>query len=128
MTKQRRVILDVITSDKCHHTADEIFALAKEKLPGISLATVYNTLKYLEENKLIRRITAEGTKDRYDNSYIPHGHLFCSQCLRVRDFTLPDFERTLTELADSQIESYELKVRYVCPECRAVRENKEAEA
>ena len=119
MTRQRAAILEVICSDKCHHTADEIFALAKEKLPGISLATVYNTLKYLEENRLIRRITAEGTKDRYDSSYIPHGHRFCSDCLEVRDFTLPEFDQMLTELIGGQIESYELKVRYICPVCRA---------
>ncbi len=118
MTKQRAVILEVISSDKCHHTADEIFALAKEKLPGISLATVYNTLKYLEGNKYIRKITAEGTKDRYDSSYIPHGHLFCSKCREVCDFTLPDFEKTLCELAEDDIESWELKVRYICKKCR----------
>ena len=84
MTRQRAVILEVINSDMRHHTADEIFALAKERLPGISLATVYNTLKYLEKNRFIRKITAEGTKDRYDNSYIPHGHLFCSKCCGSR--------------------------------------------
>ena len=118
MTKQRTVILDVINSDKRHHTADEIFVLAKQKLPGISLATVYNTLKYLEDNKLIRKITAEGTKDRYDNSYIPHGHTFCSKCNCVCDFTLPDFDKTLTELVGDTIDSWELKVRYVCEKCK----------
>ena len=118
MTKQRTVILDVITSDMCHHTAEEIFELAKEKLPGISLATVYNTLKYLEEKKLIRRISAEGSGDRYDNSYIPHGHLFCSECLEVIDFTLPEFDKTLCEHLGEDIDSYELKVKYVCPACR----------
>ena len=124
MTKQRTVILDVISSDKCHHTADEIFALAKEKLPGISLATVYNTLKFLEEKKLIRRIPAEGTKDRYDSSYKPHGHLFCRECLEICDFTLPDFDKTLTELIGDEIDSYELKVRYICTACkRAIGEN-----
>ena len=118
MTKQRALIFDVISSDKCHHTADEIFALAKEQLPGISLATVYNTLKYLEEQKLIRKITAEGTKDRYDSSYLPHGHLFCGKCLSVVDFTLPEFDKTLTELIGENIDSYELKVRYICPDCK----------
>ena len=48
----------------CHHTADEIFALAKEKLPGISRATVYNNLKTLESARLIRRITGEALSDR----------------------------------------------------------------
>ena len=123
MTRQRAVIFEVISSDKCHHTADEIFALSKERLPGISLATVYNTLKYLEEKKLIRKITAEGTKDRYDSTYVPHGHLFCASCFEVSDFTVPDFDKTLCELIGEDIDSYELKVRYICPKCKTVLSN-----
>ena len=119
MTRQREAILDVIRSDCCHHTAEEIFELAKARLPGISLATVYNSLKYLEAQKLIRRITAEGHSDRYDSSYIPHGHLFCTECARVSDFTVPDFENSLRSLVGDDIDSYELKVRYTCPGCRA---------
>ena len=123
MTRQRTVIFDVISSDKCHHTADEIFALAKERLPGISLATVYNTLKYLEEKKLVRKITAEGTKDRYDSTYMPHGHLFCASCFEICDFTVPDFDKTLRELIGEDIDSYELKVRYICPRCKTLCQN-----
>ncbi len=118
MTRQRAVILEVLRSDMCHHTAGEIFDLAKKKLPTISRATVYNNLKALEEERLIRRITAEGTKDRYDNSFIPHGHLFCTECGEVKDFEIPDFVKTLeTEVKDS-IDSYELKVRYICKKCK----------
>ena len=94
VTKQRAVILEVIRSDMCHHTADEIFTLAKERLPGISRATVYNNLKALEREKLIRRITAEDSSDRYDSSYIPHGHLFCLGCKKIYDFDIPDFTFT----------------------------------
>ena len=50
MTKQREAILNVICSDKCHHTAEEIFELAKLRLPGISRATVYNNLHALIRN------------------------------------------------------------------------------
>ena len=118
MTRQRAVILEVLQSDKCHHTADEIFALAKERLPGISRATVYNNLKALEKERLIRRITAESTKDRFDGAFVPHGHLFCTVCECVRDFSIPELEQTLSDIAMDDIESYELKVRYVCPECK----------
>ncbi len=117
MTKQRAAVLEVIRSDKCHHTAEEIFILASQILPGISRATVYNSLKALERDKLIRRITAEDSSDRYDSAYIPHGHLFCKNCGAVRDFEIPDFTRTLTEYTGGSMDSYELKVRYVCPEC-----------
>ncbi len=37
MTRQRAIILEVIRSDMCHHTAEEIFDLAKEKLPLLVL-------------------------------------------------------------------------------------------
>lgn len=118
MTRQRAVILEVLRADKCHHTADEIFELAKKKLPGISRATVYNNLKSLEKEQFIRRITAEGTKDRYDNAFIPHGHLFCTECSEVLDFSIPDFTKELEAIAGNKIDSYELKVRYVCQKCK----------
>ncbi len=118
MTRQRAVILEVLRSDMKHHTADEIFDLARQRLPAISRATVYNNLKSLEEERIIRRITAEGTKDRYDNSFIPHGHLFCTLCSEVTDFNIPHFQNELEEIAGVGIDSYELKVRYVCKKCR----------
>ena len=110
----------------CHHTADEIFALAKERLPGISRATVYNNLKTLESAKLIRRITGDSLSDRYDNSYIPHGHMICEECGKVRDFNLSDFDKQLSDAIGSEFSSYELKVRYVCEECKAQTENAKA--
>lgn len=118
MTKQRALILEIIRSDKCHHTADEIFRLAKERLPGISLATVYNNLKALEEGKLIRRITGERSSDRYDSSYISHGHIVCEGCDRVWDFNIDGFDRLISDAIGSEFNSYELKVRCICRECR----------
>ena len=117
MTKQKTAVLEVIRSDKCHHTAEEIFDLASKRLPGISRATVYNNLKALEKEKLIRRITAEDSSDRYDSSYIPHGHLFCTACGEVSDFEIPDFNGILMDFTCGSMDSYELKVRYTCPKC-----------
>ena len=119
MTKQRAVILEVIRSDMCHHTADEIFSLAKERLPGISRTTVYNNLKVLESERLIRRITGDSLSDRYDNSYIPHGHMICEDCGEIKDFSLDDFDNMISEAIGSEFNSYELKVRYTCDACRA---------
>ncbi len=119
MTKQRAVILEVVRSDKCHHTAEEIFELARDVLPGISRATVYNNLHALEREGLVRRITGEDASDRYDNSFIPHGHLFCTACRRVTDFEVSIFPDELEKILGCGIDSYELKVRGLCPECRA---------
>lgn len=126
MTKQRAVILEVIRSDMCHHTADEIFTLAKERLPGISRATVYNNLKTLESAKLIRRITGDSLSDRYDNSYIPHGHMICEGCGGVKDFNLCNFDKQLSDAIGSDFSSYELKVRYLCDDCKSQAEHADA--
>ena len=119
MTKQRAVILEVLRSDKCHHTAEEIFNLAKEKMPTISRATVYNNLHSLEEEQFIRRISGDGGSDRYDNSYVPHAHLLCSICGRVFDVDVPDIDGILCESIGDTVDSFELKIRARCKECKS---------
>lgn len=119
MTKQRAIILEVLRSDKCHHTAEEIFELAKEKLPTISRATVYNNLHSLEKEQFIRKISGDGSSDRYDSSFIPHGHLVCTACQRVFDIDLPGIDDMLRECMGTSIESYELKVRGRCEKCKS---------
>ena len=121
MTKQRAAVLEVIREGKRHLTAEEIFTEAKKKLPGISRATVYNNLHALVGDKQIRRITGEDASDRYDSSYIPHGHLFCTGCQRVVDFNVSSFSKTLSDIVGDEIESYELKVRYLCEACKKAR-------
>ena len=119
MTRQRAVILSVIRSDMCHHTAEEIFEMAKCKLPTISRATVYNNLKSLEEEQMIRRINGEDGVARYDRSYVPHGHLFCIGCKRIYDFDIPNFENTLAGCSEAVIDSYELTAKGLCNSCKS---------
>ena len=126
MTKQREAVLEVIRSDFCHHTAEEIFVLAKEKLPGISRATVYNNLKALEGLKLIRRITGGGLADRYDSAFKPHGHLLCEVCGRVWDFYIDGIDGMITDAIENTFTSYELKVRHVCRECKNLKMSEDA--
>ena len=118
MTRQRAVILDVLRSDMCHHTAEEIFSLAKSRLPTISRATVYNNLKALEKEGMIRRINGEDGSSRYDKSYIPHGHLFCTECGGIYDFDIPQFNSLLGRYSEAVIDSYELRAKGICNGCR----------
>ena len=117
MTRQRAVILEVLRSDKCHHTAEELFDLAKSKLPTISRATVYNNLHSLEQEQIIRRISGDGGPDRYDNAFIPHGHLICTECGSVFDIDIPGIDGILSDSIGTMVESYELKVRGRCARC-----------
>ena len=119
MTRQRAVILEVLRSDKRHHTAEEIFELAREKLPTISRATVYNNLHALEEERIIRKISGDSGPDRYDNAFVPHGHLVCTLCGGVFDIDVPGIDEALTDCLGAPADSYELKVRGRCRLCKS---------
>ena len=123
MTKQRAVLLSIFRSDACrgsHKTADEILALAKEKMPGISRATVYNNLRSMENEGLIRRITGDSGCDFYDSSFELHGHMICTGCGKITDIATPWLLDEFKRISGSDIESYEVKLRYLCTECKAM--------
>ena len=118
MTRQRAVILNVIRSDMHHLTADEIFREAKKALPNISRATVYNNLRAMEDEELIRRIGGEGASDRFDSNRAPHGHLFCRECGNIFDINVPNLEGLIARTSVCDVSEYELKVRGVCGACK----------
>ncbi len=66
LTKQREVVLQVIRDDKEHLTANEVFDAAKELLPTISFATVYNSLRYLKDAGHIAEIQFGNGASRFD--------------------------------------------------------------
>ena len=121
MTKQKALLLSIFRSELCkgiHRTAEEILLFAKERMPGISRATVYNNLKTLEQEGVIRKISIDGGADVYDSSFDLHSHLICRICKRIDDVETPKLRKELEELSGVDIESYELKLRYVCKNCR----------
>ena len=66
MTKQRQLILNIVNRSCGHPTAEDIFLAAREAMPGIAFATVYNNLNALTQLKLIRRVLMHGGPDCYD--------------------------------------------------------------
>lgn len=117
MTKQRELVLEVVRENKEHRTASEIFALAKERMPTISRATVYNNLKTLENMGLIRRITGDDAFDRYDGAFVPHGHTVCTGCGKMWDFNIDNLDGMISDAVGRGFSSYELKVRILCKKC-----------
>ena len=91
-------------------------------LPSVVLATVYNNLNSLQQQGRIRKISVEGYPDRYDKN-TRHDHLVCRQCGALSDVHLSDLTAQLERAAGLSILSYDLKLMYLCDECRS----KEAE-
>ena len=121
LTKQRRAVLRVIRESDKHLTANEVFALSRHLLPGISFATVYNSLRYLKNEGLINEIRFGTDCTRYDRKLKRHDHAICNKCGTLVDLELSIPDGLIKEAAKrSKFEagSIELTLRGLCPECR----------
>ena len=117
MTKHGKMIADVVLASHDHPTAEQIYTRIKENGGRISLATVYNNLKTLVEEGVLRKVSVDGSPDRFDEN-THHDHLICTRCGRLSDVHLGN----LTDVIQSQIEvpilSYDIRVSYLCDSCR----------
>ena len=121
LTKQREVVLQVIRTGEEHLTANEVFDKAKQLLPGISFATVYNSLRYLKKVNLIGEISFGNGASRFDSLTSRHDHAICTKCGKLVDMEI-DLPNEVVDLATKfskfKVESIELTLRGLCPECR----------
>jgi len=115
-------VLDLVRTKDEHPTAAEVFHEARKKMPGISFATVYNSLRYLKEAGLVREITFGKAASRYDSETYRHDHAICSGCGKLVDFDLPGtvaLTRAAARASRFQAESVHLTLVGRCPECRS---------
>ena len=123
LTRQRQVVLDVVRSGDEHPTAAQVFEAARKALPGISFATVYNSLRYLKQAGLVREVASFGSSpSRYDSETNRHDHAVCSDCGKLVDFDLPgtvELIRPAARASRFKAESVHLTLIGVCPECRS---------
>ncbi len=85
VTSQRLVINRAIREADHHVTAEEVLDSVSERLPNVSLPTVYATLELFERLGIVRRIRAGNGAVLYDPLAEPHHHLVCRSCGRVED-------------------------------------------
>ena len=123
LTRQRRLVLDLVRTKDEHLTAAEVFEEARKAMPGISFATVYNSLRYLKDAGMIREIASFGkSPSRYDSETYRHDHAVCSGCGRLVDFNLPgtvELMRSAARASRFKAESVHLTLLGLCPKCRA---------
>lgn len=123
MTKYGTKILEIVSASRSHMTAEEIFDTLRRTYPAVVLATVYNNLNRLLQEGLIRKVSVEGMPDRYDRIQ-RHDHLVCKGCGRLLDIDLGDLTAQLEENAGISILSYDLKLMYLCENCKKKTERK----
>jgi len=74
MTRQRQEVYRTLMQQRNHPTANDVFMRVKDRLPNISLATVYNCLEALVQHGIIRQVNFERESSRYCPNLSEHGH------------------------------------------------------
>jgi Fur family peroxide stress response transcriptional regulator len=74
MTRQRQEVYRTLMQQRNHPTANDVFMRVKDRLPNISLATVYNCLEALVQHGIIRQVNFDRESSRYCPNLSEHGH------------------------------------------------------
>lgn len=120
MTRQRAIILETLRGVTTHPTADEIYGMVRQKMPRISLGTVYRNLDLLTNAGEILRLDRAGSLKHFDGNTEPHQHVRCRECGRIGDVhppvPLPAFEKKT--MPGFTLEAMDVEFVGLCDACR----------
>jgi Fur family ferric uptake transcriptional regulator len=129
VTPQRAVILETIAHMDGHRTAQEVFRVAGERLPGLNLATIYRTLDTLHAASLVDLFDDGGGVTRFSlrDPEHQHGHLVCQNCgltLTLDPAHAASLARKISRETGFQISLDHLTLAGLCEACaRAAEES-----
>ena len=119
LTPQRLAILEYLENNRSHPSAEDIYNALKPRFPSMSFATVYNTMEVLVKKGLVKEISVESTRKRFDAFTHPHHHFFCKSCKKVIDVgTIKNNIKIPEELKDCELTEYQIIFFGLCPECK----------
>jgi Fur family ferric uptake transcriptional regulator len=101
MTDQRRVIARVLSDAEDHPDVEQLYRRAAQIDPGISLATVYRTVRLFEEANILERHDFGDGRARYEEApENHHDHLIDLQSGQVIEFTNEEIEKLQHRVAE----------------------------
>lgn len=131
VTPQRRAIVRVLLNDNSHLTADQVLTRVRRELPGISPATVYNTLHELSVMGLVEELDLGlGLEERrYDIATERHDHVLCLSCGRIEDVPRRGLLKPSIR-GDHDFRIVDRRVIYLgyCPDCASDSEERSISA
>jgi Fur family transcriptional regulator, ferric uptake regulator len=135
LTRQRRLILDLIDHSGQHLDAESLYQLAKEKDARLNRVTVYRTLKLLKEGGLVDELDLMhyGGDQHYYETRLKqeHAHIICLRCGKVEEFfgePLQKLRRQVESHFGFQIILARTEIGGYCSHCQALRAQEIKEA
>lgn len=121
VTAQRRAVWDAFErAPRGHLTADEVFERAREELPELARATVYNSLSELVRAGMLQVVEGRGAL-LYDRNLDPeHHHFRCRSCCRLYDVHVEGAESLGVRGQEGfAVEQKRIMLEGICPGCAA---------
>ena len=116
VTPQRQLSFRLLHNNSSHPTADSLFNVASELMPGISLRTVYQTLTDLAEMGELQSIEVGSGSMRFDPNISDHHHAVCDTCGAVHDVYVTRAPE-LRGLDDFSVSDARIVYRGLCGAC-----------
>jgi Fur family transcriptional regulator, ferric uptake regulator len=120
----RGEVLDLLASQDCCLSAQEIHDRLRAAGRGVGLASVYRALDVFAQLRLVHRLDVDGTAsyEPADPSGDHHHHAICDRCGKKDAFTDPELERLIHGLGERlgyDVGGHDVVLRGACPECVA---------
>ncbi len=118
-TPQRLILLNII--EECGHVDIEfLYKRLKETIPTISISTVYNNVKKLQDAGIIKEVSISAFKPLYETNISEHIHLVCIKCRKIIDFYVDkeEIKKFFSSITKKEILSFEITLFYLCEECK----------
>ena len=84
-THQRQVIYEAIVDSREHPTPELIYEQVRQRIPSISLGTIYKNVKTFLDFGVLKEVTLHHGSLRLESNMTPHHHLVCSSCKAIFD-------------------------------------------
>ena len=126
VTHQRQVIFETLTAMHGHPSPEAVYDVVKNRIPSISLATVYKNLNTFEEHGLVHEVSPHHGSARFETNPSPHHHLVCLRCKAIVDVPAADVEPVRLKKrapAGFRIQRYSVEMLGLCGDCAKQHES-----
>lgn len=120
-SKQREIILDTLSKNAIHPTAEALLEFLKRDDSNVGMTTLYRNLNQLADAGLIKKIDGLEPSAHFDHNNFEHYHFICEKCKKVYDIpssVAPDLVKNTTEATGFDITSHDIVFHGICSECK----------
>jgi Fur family peroxide stress response transcriptional regulator len=120
LTHQRIEIFREVAQTGDHPDAEKVYHGVRERMPTVSLDTIYRTLWLLKDLGLVTMLGSARDKTRFDANLSSHHHFVCMRCGLTQDLYYEEFDKLkLPESVKAlgHAEATHVEVRGVCLKC-----------